>query len=188
MTFKQGAEGGIYFLTDSSGNKTHAVMPIALYEELLSLLDLAKGPAGRGDREIYTLRKGGITARGYPEGRRSAPSFVLIKGSQASLEAVESLPSHAREVRESLLGDGSLVLDPRAGCFTLERDLKLKSPSLAAAVVTGSVRNGLDAWRSSGGFSLKQSGFGVKPGGRSRSGRAAAKVPAQNSRQRNDMD
>ena len=187
MTLKAGAEGGIYFLTDGLGNKTHAVMPIALYEELLALLDLARGPAGRADREVYTLRKGGLTARGYPDGRRSAPSFVLIKGSQAALEAVESLPPHAREVRERLLGDGRLVLDPKAGCFTLGCDLKLNSPSLAAAVVTGSVRNGLDAWRSSAGFSLKQSGFGVKPRMNARGGRGAkaqAKAPPRSGRRR----
>lgn len=154
---------GIYFLTDGLGNKTHAVMPIAVYEELLSLRSMAKGAAGCGGREIYTLRKGAIAARGYPEGPRSAPAFVLIRGSQSALEAVDSLPAHARELREKLIDDGTLRLDPENSCFTLTRDLKLKSPSIAAAVVTGNVRNGLDAWRSDGGFSLKQSGFGVKP-------------------------
>ncbi len=162
MTLKARDGGGIYFLTDGSGARTHAVMPIAVYEELLSLKSLAASAAGRGGSEIYTLRKGALMARGYPEGRRSAPSFVLIKGSQACLEAVESLPSHVKELRERLLGDGTLVLDPQAGCFTLTRDLKLKSPSLAAELVTGNVRSGLDCWRSSEGFSLKQSGFGAR--------------------------
>ncbi|MGN0908409.1 MAG: DUF4357 domain-containing protein [Succinivibrio sp.] len=175
---------GIYFLTDGCGNKTHAVMPIAVYEELLSLRELAGSAAARDKSGIYSIRKGGICARGYPEGPRSAPSFVLIRGSQACLEAVSSLPAHARELREKLLGDGTLVLDAANNCFALTRDLKLKSPSLAAAIVTGSVRDGLEAWRSSGGFSLKQSGFGLKPRARGRGAKAAIEPTGKTSKER----
>lgn len=154
---------GIYFLTDGNGNKTHAVMPIAIYEELLLLRSMTKKRKGAAADEIYTLRKGKITAHGYPDGSRSAPSFVLIKDSMAALETVSSLPEHVKKIRESLLDDGGLTLCPEHNCFTLTRDLKVQSPSLAAAIVTGNVRNGLDVWKNSEGFSLKQSGFGIKP-------------------------
>ena len=152
----------IWFITDAAGRKTHAVLPIALYESLLALSPMVKATAKPGGRGIYTLSQKGLIATGYPEGVRSAPDFVLIKDSEASLEAAPSLPEHVKALREKYLGDGTFTLCAERSCFKLSRDLRLKSPSLAAALITGSVRNGLDCWVNREGFSLKASGYGIK--------------------------
>lgn len=152
----------IYFLTDSNGHKTHAVMPIATYEELLSLREMVKYTASRSHNEIYTLKSHKIIATGYPIGPRSKPGFVLIKGSQASLRTVGSLPEHIKALREEYLGDGTLVLDAEHSCFITTKDLRLPSPSIAASMISGNVRNGLSIWINREGFSLKKSGYGIK--------------------------
>ena len=41
-------------------------------------------------------------------------------------------------------------------------DQLFNSPSLAASLVAGNNRSGLDAWQNSAGYTLKQSGFGKK--------------------------
>lgn len=150
----------IYFLTDDHGNKTHAVMPIATYNALMGLADLVKNTSRIGRHEIYVLKIKNVIARGYPDGPRKRPAFVLIKDSQAVLEGADSLPQHVKELREKLLDEGKLRLDPENECFMLTQDLRLKSSSLAAAIVSGNVRNGLDVWMNREGFSLKESGYG----------------------------
>lgn len=152
----------IYFLTDSNGHKTHAVMPIATYEELLSLAEMVKYTATKSRNEIYSYKSKRLVATGYPIGVRSKPGFVLIKGAQVALNTVASLPDHIRELREEYLGDGTLILDAEHSCFVTTKDLKLQSPSIAACIVAGNVRNGLSVWMNREGFSLKDSGYGIK--------------------------
>ena len=135
-------------------------MPIATYEALLGLADLVKDTTRTGRHEIYVLKIKNVLARGYPDGPRKRPAFVLIKDSQAVLNAVDSLPSHVKELRDQLLDEGKLRLDPEHECFTLTQDIRVKSCSLAAALVSGNVRNGLDVWINREGFSLKDSGYG----------------------------
>ena len=135
------AESETRFITDKNGNRTHAVIPYSVYEQLIALNAVAKG---------------------YPEGIRQKPEFVILKGSQAVLEPVESVPEHVQNLREDLLSEGTLELDIQNNCFVFVKDLKLPSASTAAAIVAGNVRNGLDVWVNREGFSLKESGFGVK--------------------------
>ena len=152
----------IYFLTDEHGRKTHAVMPIETYEALMGLYDMVKNTATVSHNEIYTFKVKNVIAQGYPKGPRTHASFVLIKDSQLVLDTVESLPEHIKQMRDKLLGDGTLELDAAHECFVLQKDLPLKSSSLAAALVSGNVRNGLDVWLNREGFSLKRSGYGPK--------------------------
>ncbi|MGN0894351.1 MAG: DUF4357 domain-containing protein [Succinivibrio sp.] len=152
----------VQFITDRNGRRTHAVIPVEIYEQLIGLRELVKSQKPSATLELYTFSLRNISARGYPEGSRSKPYFVVVKDSQAVLMQVSSIPGHIDETREKLLGDGTLKLDPENNCFVFTRDLKFKSPSAAAAIVAGNVRNGLDVWINREGFSLKQSGFGVK--------------------------
>ncbi|MGN1280569.1 MAG: DUF4357 domain-containing protein [Succinivibrio sp.] len=156
------AQKAVQFITDRNGRRTHAVIPVEIYEQLLGLRDLIKTSKPAAELELYTLSLRNISARGYPEGTRNKPYFVVLKDSQAVLTQVSSVPGHIDETREKLLGDGTLRLDPENNCFVFTRDLKFKSPSAAAAIVAGNVRNGLDVWINREGFTLKQSGFGVK--------------------------
>ena len=125
-------------------------MPIATYNALMGLADLVKNTSRIGRHEIYVLKIKNVIARGYPDGPRKRPAFVLIKDSQAVLEGADSLPQHVKELREKLLDEGKLRLDPENECFTLTQDLRLKR----------NVRNGLDVWMNREGFSLKESGYG----------------------------
>ncbi len=156
----------VLFITDAAGNKTHAVVPIETYKAFLALRQMIAPTAPVTEHEIYTLSLKGVTARGYPTGVRSRPDFVIIKGSQAVLATVDSLPEHIANFREELLGSETLKLDPEHNCFVFTKDLSFKSASFAAAVVSGNVRNGLEVWINREGFSLKESGYGVKKTGR----------------------
>ncbi len=156
------AESETRFITDKNGNRTHAVIPYSVYEQLIALKGLLSPVSKLGDHEIYTLSVKNAVAKGYPEGIRQKPEFVILKGSQAVLEPVESVPEHVQNLREDLLSEGTLELDIQNNCFVFIKDLKLPSASTAAAIVAGNVRNGLDVWVNREGFSLKESGFGVK--------------------------
>ncbi len=152
----------VKFITDRLGNREYAIIPYHVYEELISLKELLKNVAPIGAHEIYTFTVSHVKAMGYPDGIRSKPGFTVIKDSMAVLQTVSSTPKHIMELRENLLSDGSLVLDPKRNCFVFSRDVHFLSPSTAAAVVAGNVRNGLLVWVNREGFTLKDSGFGIK--------------------------
>lgn len=156
------SESQTKFITDRFGNRTHAVIPYSVYEQLIALKGLFTPVSKLGDHEIYTLCVKNAVAKGYPEGIRNKPEFVILKGSQAVLEPVGSVPEHVQKLREDLLSDQTLELDIANNCFIFIKDLKLPSASTAAALVAGNVRNGLDAWVNREGFTLKESGYGVK--------------------------
>ena len=156
------AEKEVSFITDLQGKKTHAILPINVYNQLIALRELVKNTAPLGAHEIYTFSIRNISAKGYPEGTRSKPHFVVLKGSQAVLQPVESVPQNISNIREDLLSDGTLELDPVNNCFVFAKDLKFQSASAAAAIVAGNVRNGLDVWINREGFTLKESGYGLK--------------------------
>ena len=152
----------VLFITDEHGQKTHAILPIETYQSLMALRDMLKSSAPLSEQELYTLSLRDLSATGYPTGNRHRPSFVLVKKSQAVLRIASSLPEHIRTFREQLLDQGKLVLDAEHNCFCLTEDLVTPSSSFAAALVTGSVRDGLKLWKNREGFSLKESGYGIK--------------------------
>jgi len=152
----------VSFITDIHGRKTHAIIPIEVYSQITALKDLIRNTAPIGSHELYSFSLKNTCARGYPDGTRSKPYFVVIKDSQAVLMPVQSVPPNIEKIREELLADGTLELDPYNNCFVFTKDVQFKSPSSAAAIVAGNVRNGLDVWVNREGFSLKESGFGLK--------------------------
>ncbi len=156
------SDKSILFLTDAQGRKTHAVMPIETYNALIELKKMFSNAAPLTEHELYSLSIKNVKATGYPDGTRSKPRFIIVKGSQAVLETVGSLPEHIKNYRENLLGNGTLTLDAEHNCFSFSTDIEVKSPSFAAAIISGNVRNGLDVWQNREGFSLKESGFGKK--------------------------
>ncbi len=152
----------VLFLTDAQGIKTHAVIPIEVYNQLLSLKGLIKDTVPLGTHEMYTFSVKGAIASGFPEGSRRKPHFVVVAGSYAALRPSQSTPAHIQDFREKLLADGTLKLNPEKNCFEFTKDIQFKSPSMAATIVAGNVRNGLDVWLNREGFSLKSSGYGIK--------------------------
>ena len=152
----------IQFITDKNGRKTHAIIPIDVYKDLLSIKSILKHTATLGTNELYTLTIKNVTATGYPSGTRSKPDFIVLRNSQAVLMETDSVPPHIQAKREEFLGDGTLALDPENNCFIFTKDVRFQSPSSAAAIVSGNVRNGLDVWINREGVSLNRSGFGLK--------------------------
>jgi hypothetical protein len=89
-------------------------------------------------------------------GQRTANGFVIFRGSTAVLEerpSAENYP-YVMAQRKQLIAEG--VLTEKDGFLVFTRDAEFSSPSAAAAVIHGGSANGLIAWKTEGGKSLKQ--------------------------------
>jgi hypothetical protein len=89
-------------------------------------------------------------------GQRTANGFVVLKGSTAVSEERPSAESYPYVVaqRRQLVADGTLI--NKDGFLVFTKDAEFSSPSAAAAVIHGGSANGLTAWKTEGGKSLKQ--------------------------------
>jgi len=91
------------------------------------------------------------------EGRRTSEGFLVFAESQAVSELRPSAPKQhpfVGKLRDGLVEDGSLAAGDGHLIFT--RDTEFSSPSAAAAVVHGGGANGLTAWRTPTGKTLKE--------------------------------
>ena len=101
---------------------------------------------------VLFCRVKGAEARG----QRTANGFVVFQASTAILEqrpSAESYPYVIAE-RKQLIADGTLI--EKAGFLLFTKDAEFSSPSAAAAVIQGGSANGLTAWKTKDGQSLKQ--------------------------------
>jgi hypothetical protein len=90
-------------------------------------------------------------------GERTTDGFVVFKGSTAVLQerpSAEQNHPFVIALRRQLLADGTLVQD--GGVLRFLKDKEFSSPSAAAAVVHGGGANGLTAWKSEDGTTLKE--------------------------------
>ena len=89
-------------------------------------------------------------------GQRTANGFVVFRGSSAVLDQRRSAESYPYVVsqRNQMIADGSLI--EKNGFLIFTKDAEFSSPSAAAAVVHGGSANGLIAWKTNDGKSLKQ--------------------------------
>lgn len=101
---------------------------------------------------VLFCRNKGALARG----QRTANGFVVFQGSTAVLVERPSAESYPYVVaqRKLLIADGTLV--EKGGLLAFTRDAEFSSPSAAAVVIHGGSANGLVAWKSEDGKSLKQ--------------------------------
>jgi hypothetical protein len=108
----------------------------------------AKGQPGG----VLFCRIKGAEARG----QRTADGFVVFRDSTAVLEQRASAENYPYVVarRNELIADGTLV--ERDGFMVFTKDAEFTSPSAAAVVIHGGSANGLVAWKTQGGKSLKQ--------------------------------
>ena len=106
------------------------------------------GPAGG---ELFCRIKN-VVARG----QRTANGFVVFQRSTAVLEERNSAGSYpyALSQRKQLITDGTLVEKDSVLVFT--RDTEFSSPSAAAAIIHGGGANGLIAWKTADGKTLKE--------------------------------
>jgi hypothetical protein len=108
----------------------------------------AQGQAGG----VLLCRMKGAVARG----QRTANGFVVFHGSTAVHEErppTESYPYVVAQ-RKQLIADGTLM--EKEGFLVFTKDAEFSSPSAAAAVIHGGSANGLIAWKTEDGKSLKQ--------------------------------
>ncbi len=116
---------------------------------VLGVMDFGTSIEGQSrEEDILYCKIKGLTA----SGKRSSGGFTVFAGSQAVLEHRPSA-TRMRKKREHLVEKGLLKADGQHLVFT--RDVEFGSPSTAAAMVRGGSSNGLKAWKSAGGVSLK---------------------------------
>lgn len=101
-------------------------------------------------KNTLICRNRGAEARG----QRTASGFVILRGSTAVSQERGSIPRWVVELRQKLIENGSLTRSKDLLAFSTP--VEFASPSAAAAVVYGGTANGLTAWRTESGVSLKQ--------------------------------
>jgi hypothetical protein len=101
---------------------------------------------------VLLCRNKGAEARG----QRTANGFVVFRGSTAVLverPSAENYP-YVTAQRKQLLADGTLV--EKDGFLAFTKDSEFTSPSAAAVVIHGGSANGMIAWKTKDGTSLKE--------------------------------
>lgn len=125
------------------------LLPVLGSDILAPIAQVASRGAAGG--VLFCRHKGSIA-----KGQRTASGFVVFKGSTAVLEERPSTESYSYVVaqRKQLVADGALVKDGSFLLFT--KDVEFSSPSGAAVVIHGGSANGLTAWKTEGGKTLKK--------------------------------
>ncbi|WP_432460753.1 MULTISPECIES: DUF4357 domain-containing protein [unclassified Agarivorans] len=150
----------VNFVIDGDGRKTAAIIPIELYQQLLSLRELVAQSNTKELSADYSFSVKQAVAYGYPVGAKNKPGFIVIKGSTANGGGAESLRPAVLALREQLLEEH--VLCRQGEGYEFMRDHQFSSPSSAACLIAGNARSGLDAWLDKWGRSLKDRGYGKK--------------------------
>ena len=123
------------------------LLPVLGSDILAPIAQLVAQPGG-----VLFCRIKGAVARG----QRTANGFVIFQGSTAVLEERPSAKKYPYVVaqRKQLIADGTLI--DKDGFLVFTKDAEFSSPSAAAVVIHGGSANGLTAWKTEGGKSLKQ--------------------------------
>ena len=115
------------------------------------LIPVAQSAAKQQSGGILLCRRKGAEGHGH----RTPDGFVVLKGSSAVLQERESAKNWPATIviRKQLIADGTLI--QKDGFYQFTRDVQFSSPSAAAAVIEGGSANGLIAWRTKDGRTLK---------------------------------
>jgi len=89
-------------------------------------------------------------------GQRTPNGFVVFQGSTAVMQHRPSADTYPYVIaqRKQLIADGTLV--SKDGLLVFSKNAEFSSPSAAAAVIHGGSANGLIAWKTADGKSLKE--------------------------------
>lgn len=79
--------------------------------------------------------------------------IVVLAGSEAVTNPVESISAGYKELRRKLIDTGALQLEGKKYAF--QKDVLFSSASAAAAIICGYAVNGLQLWKNKNGISLK---------------------------------
>ena len=129
--------------------KIHQLLPVLWVD---ALVPIGSPASSRPMEQTLICEIKGLKATGHltPNG------LVVLKGSQAVLKerpSAEQFPN-AIAPRRQLIEDGILV--KADDHFTFTRDTEFASPSAAATVIHGGSANGLLAWKTTAGKTLKE--------------------------------
>ena len=129
--------------------RIHQLMPVLGAD---ALVPIASVPEGHAEMQILVCEIKGLKAIGH----LTPTGFVVLKGSQTVRKERASAQQYPYTVasRRRLIEDGTLVED--GGHLRFTRDTEFSSPSAAATVVHGGSANGLLAWKSKSGKTLKE--------------------------------
>jgi hypothetical protein len=125
------------------------LLPVLGSDILAPIAQIAAKPQPGG---LLFCRMKGAEARG----QRTVNGFVVMEGSTAVLEerpSAEGYPNVLTQ-RKQLIADGTLI--EKGDFLVFTKDVEFSSPSAAAVVIHGGSANGLIAWKSKDGQSLKQ--------------------------------
>jgi hypothetical protein len=116
------------------------------------LIPIAQASAKPPPGGVLFCRIKGAEARG----QRTADGFVVFRDSTAVLEERPSTEAYPYAVaqRKELIADGTLI--QKNGFLVFIKDVQFSSPSAAAQVIHGGSANGLTAWKTANGTSLKE--------------------------------
>lgn len=130
-------------------SRIRQLLPV-LGSDILSPISLPDTTAQRGG--VLHCRMKGAEGRG----QRTQNGFVVFSGSTAVLEERPSMEKYPYVMaqRKQLIAEGTLIEKESFLLFT--KDTEFSSPSAAAAVIHGGSANGLIAWKTEDGKSLKQ--------------------------------
>ena len=126
------------------------VLPV-LGSDLLSPL-VGSTTAAKPHSELLCKNKGAVA-----KGRRTEGGFVVFKDSTAVLADRPSARTQhpfVLALRKNLVREGTLT--QKNGFLVFTKDAEFDSPSAAASVIHGGGANGLTAWKSAAGKTLKQ--------------------------------
>jgi hypothetical protein len=122
----------------------YPLLGLSAFEVVKSAGDMGTAPG----RVLFLVGKGAkATGRETPEG------VVVLAGSQARLDEVDSIHSFGSNIRATLTESG--VLRVEAGHLVFTQDYTFASPSTAAMVLLGRTANGRIEWKTEAGKTLK---------------------------------
>jgi len=129
--------------------RTRQLLPVLGSDILTPIAQPAATPQPGG---VLFCRIKGAEARG----QRTPNGFVVFAGSTAVLEERPSAQKYPYVVaqRKQLITERTLI--EKDGFLSFMKDAEFSSPSAAAVVIHGGSANGLTAWVSKDGKSLKQ--------------------------------
>jgi hypothetical protein len=129
--------------------RIHQLMPVLGAD---ALLPIGAMPESQTEKQVLVCEIKGLRATGH----LTPTGLVVLKGSQAVLKERASAHQYPNTLasRKRLIEDGTLVQDGDHLTFT--HDTEFSSPSAAATVVHGGSANGLLAWKSKSGKTLKE--------------------------------
>lgn len=130
-------------------SRIRQLLPV-LGSDILSPISQPDAKPPRGG--VLRCRMKGAEGRG----QRTSNGFVVFRGSTAVLKERPSMGKYPYVMaqRKQLIAEG--VLTEKDGFLVFTKDAEFSSPSAAAAVIHGGSANGLIAWKTEGGKSLKQ--------------------------------